>query len=70
MTTESGSGSGLGRNTLSWDTYLRLVHWLDPETTMKAALLPDGTSLPNLRQLILALDGKWHAGWVTGATYP
>ena len=48
----------LGRNTPSRDTCLRLVHRLDPETAVKAALLLDGTSLPGLRQLILALDGK------------
>ncbi len=48
----------LGRNTPSRDTYLRLVHRLDPETAVKAALLLDGTSLPGLRNLILALDGK------------
>ena len=49
----------LGRNTPSRDTYLRLVHRLDPETAVKAALrLQDGTSLPGLRRLILALDGK------------
>ncbi len=45
----------LGAVTPSRDTYLRLV----PETAMKAALwLRDGTSLPGLRELILALDGK------------
>ena len=49
----------LGRDTPSRDTYLRLVHRLDPETAVKAALLlRDGTSLPGLRELILALDGK------------
>ena len=49
----------LGRDTPSRDTYLRLVHRLDPETAVKAALLLlDGTSLPGLRDLILALDGK------------
>ncbi len=49
----------LGRATPSRDTYLRLVHRLDPETAVKAALLLlDGTSLPGLRDLILALDGK------------
>ena len=40
-------------------TYLRLARRLDPETAMKAALwLLDGTSLPGLRELVLALDGK------------
>ena len=49
----------LGPATPSRDTYLRLVRRLDPETAMKAALwLLDGTSLPGLRELILALDGK------------
>ena len=49
----------LGQATPSRDTYLRLVRRLDPETAMKAALwLLDGTSLPGLRELILALDGK------------
>lgn len=44
------------------DTY-RL---LEPETAMKAALrLLDGTSLPGLRQLILALDGKGARSRVT-----
>ena len=49
----------LGETTPSRDTYLRLVRRLDPETIMKAALLLlDGTSLPGLEELILALDGK------------
>ena len=49
----------LGETTPSRDTYLRLVRRLDPETAMQAALwLLDGTSLPGLRELILALDGK------------
>ena len=49
----------LGEATPSRDTYLRLVHRLDPEMAVKAALwLLDGTSLPGLRELILALDGK------------
>ncbi|MCY4519918.1 MAG: ISAs1 family transposase, partial [Caldilineaceae bacterium] len=49
----------LGAATPSRDTYLRLVRRLDPETAMQAALwLLDGTSLPGLRELILALDGK------------
>ena len=49
----------LGRDTPSRDTYLRLVHRLEPETAMQAALLLlDGTSLPGLQHLILALDGK------------
>ena len=49
----------LGETTPSRDTYLRLVRRLDPETAVKAALwLLDGTSLPGLRELILALDGK------------
>ncbi len=48
----------LGRDTPSRDTYLQLVHRLEPETAMQAALLLlDGTSLPGLQQLILALDG-------------
>jgi len=49
----------LGEATPSRDTYLRLVRRLDPETAVKAALwLLDGTSLPGLEELILALDGK------------
>ena len=40
------------------DTHLRQVHRLEPETAMRAALLLDGSSLPGLGQLILALDGK------------
>ena len=49
----------LGETAPSRDTYLRLVHRLDPETTMKAALwLLDATSVPGLEALILALDGK------------
>ncbi|MCY4521696.1 MAG: transposase family protein [Caldilineaceae bacterium] len=49
----------LGTATPSRDTYLRRVRRRDPETAMKAALwLLDGTSLPGLRELILALDGK------------
>ncbi len=49
----------LGQATPSRDTYLRLVRRLDPETAMQAALwLLDGTRLPGLRVLILALDGK------------
>ena len=45
--------------TLSHDTYLRLVHRRVPETVVKAALwLRDGTRLPGLEALILALDGK------------
>ncbi|MXZ24693.1 MAG: ISAs1 family transposase [Caldilineaceae bacterium SB0665_bin_21] len=49
----------LGEATPSRDTYLRLVQRLDPETAVKAALwLLDGTSLPGLRELVLALDGK------------
>ena len=49
----------LGETTPSRDTYLRLVQWLDPKTAVKAALwLLDGTSLPGLRELILAVDGK------------
>ncbi len=48
----------LGDTAPSRDTYLRLVRRLDPETAMKAALwLLDGTSLPGLKELILALDG-------------
>ena len=50
----------LGETAPSRDTYLRLVRRLDPETAMKAALwLLDGTSVPGLRELILALDGKF-----------
>ena len=49
----------LGETTPSRDTYLRLVHRLETETAMQAALLLlDGTCLPGLRELILALDGK------------
>ena len=49
----------LGAATPSRDTYLRLVRRLDPETAVKAALwLLDGTRLPGLRELVLALDGK------------
>ena len=49
----------LGDTAPSRDTYLRLVHRLDPETAMQAALwLLDGTSVPGLKELILALDGK------------
>ena len=49
----------LGEATPSRDTYLRLVRRLDPETAVKAALwLLDGTCLPGLRELVLALDGK------------
>ena len=50
----------LGDAAPSRDTYLRLVQRLDPETAMKAALwLLDGTSVPGLKELILALDGKF-----------
>ena len=49
----------LGAATPSRDTYLRLVRRRDPETAMQAALwLLDGTSLPGLQELVLALDGK------------
>ena len=49
----------LGDTTPSRDTYLRLVRRLDPETAVKAALwLFDGTRLPGLEELVLALDGK------------
>ena len=49
----------LGNTTPSRDTYLRLVRRLDPETAVKAALwLLDGTRLPGLEELVLALDGK------------
>ena len=49
----------LGETAPSRDTYLRLVRRLDPETAVKAALwLLDGTSVPGLEELILALDGK------------
>ena len=49
----------LGEAAPSRDTYLRLVRRLDPETVVKAALwLLDGTSLPGLEELVLALDGK------------
>ena len=48
----------LGASVPTDDTY-RLWVRLDPETAMKAALLLlDGTSLPGLAELILALDGK------------
>ena len=50
----------LGEAAPSRDTYLRLIRRLDPETAMKAALwLLDGTSVPGLKELILALDGKF-----------
>ena len=60
----------LGEAAPSRDTYLRLVRRLDPETAVKAVLwLLDGTRLPGLRELVLALDGKvahrsgdWAAG--------
>ena len=49
----------LGKATPSRDTYLRRVQPLDPETAVKTALwLLDGTRLPGLRELVLALDGK------------
>ncbi len=42
--------------------YLRLVRRLDPETALQAALwLRDGTRLPDLRDLIRALDGQGRA---------
>ena len=48
----------LGASVPTDDTY-RLWVRLDPETAMKAALLLlDGTSLPGLAELVLALDGK------------
>ncbi len=49
----------LGATVPTDDTYRLLVRRLEPETAMKAALLLlDGTCLPGLRDLILALDGK------------
>ena len=49
----------LGATVPTDDTYRLLVRRLEPETAMKAALLLlDGTCLPGLQQLILALDGK------------
>ena len=49
----------LGASVPTDDTYRLLVRRLEPETAMQAALLLlDGTSLPGLRELILALDGK------------
>ena len=49
----------LGESVPTDDTYRLWVRRLDPETAMQAALLLlDGTSLPGLAELILALDGK------------
>ena len=49
----------LGRSVPTDDTYRLLVRRLDPETAMQASLLLlDGSSLPGLQELILALDGK------------
>ncbi len=49
----------LGATVPTDDTYRLLVRRLEPETAMKAALLLlDGTCLPGLQELILALDGK------------
>ncbi len=49
----------LGQTVPTDDTYRLLVRRLEPETAMKAALLLlDGTCLPGLQELILALDGK------------
>ncbi|MYA05791.1 MAG: ISAs1 family transposase [Caldilineaceae bacterium SB0664_bin_22] len=49
----------LGASVPTDDTYRLWVRRLDPETAMKAALLLlDGTSLPGLAELVLALDGK------------
>ena len=49
----------LGESVPTDDTYRLWVRRLDPETAMQAALLLlDGTSLPGLKELILALDGK------------
>lgn len=49
----------LGESVPTDDTYRLWVRRLDPETAMQAALLLlDGTSLPGLEELILALDGK------------
>ena len=50
----------LGTSVPTDDTYRLWVRRLDPETAMQAALLLlDGTSLPGLKELILALDGKF-----------
>ena len=50
----------LGRTVPTDDTYRLLVRRLEPETAVKAALLLlDGTCLPGLQELILALDGKF-----------
>ena len=49
----------LGTRVPTDDTYRLWVRRLEPETAMKAALLLlDGTSLPGLAELVLALDGK------------
>ncbi len=49
----------LGATVSTDDTYRRLVRRLEPETAMKdTLLLLDGTCLPGLQDLILALDGK------------
>ena len=50
----------LGETAPSRDTSRRTRRRLDPETAVKAALwLLDGTSVPGLKALILALDGKF-----------
>ena len=50
----------LGETVPTDDTYRLLVRRLEPETAVKAALLLlDGTCLPGLQELILALDGKF-----------
>ena len=50
----------LGETVPTDDTYRLPVRRLEPETAMKAVLLLlDGTCLPGLQELILALDGKF-----------
>ena len=50
----------LGESVPTDDTYRLFVRRLEPETAVKAALLLlDGTCLPGLQELILALDGKF-----------
>ncbi len=49
----------LGETVPTDDTYRLRVRRLEPETAMQASLLLlDGTRLPVLQELILALDGK------------
>ena len=63
----------LGETVPTNDTYRLLVRRLEPETAMKAALLLlDGTCLPGLQKLILALDGKFscRSGTLAAGTRP